>query len=163
MASFDIVSKVDPQQLENAINTVKKEIQNRYDFRDSKGEVVLDKKNNILHLSYENSMRLGQVEDIVMSKMVKQGLEASSLDFSAKEYPSGPMIKKDIKVRAGIEKEMAKKIVKIIKDSNLKVQAAIMDDQVRVTGKKLDDLQDVIALMRRSDLGLPLQFVNMKS
>jgi uncharacterized protein YajQ (UPF0234 family) len=163
MASFDIVSKVDPQNLENAINTVKKEIQNRYDFRDTKGDLELDKKTNILHLSFENSMRVGQVEDIIMSKMVKQGLEANSLDFSAKEYPSGPMIKKDIKVRAGIEKETAKKIVKIIKDANLKVQAAIMDDQIRVTGKKLDDLQDVIALMRRSDLGLPLQFVNMKS
>jgi cyclic-di-GMP-binding protein len=163
MASFDIVSKVDPQTLENAINTVKKEIQTRYDFRDTKGEVELDKKTNILHLSFENSMRVGQVEDIIMSKMVKQGLEATALDFSAKEYPSGPMIKKDIKVRAGIEKETAKKIVKLIKDSNLKVQAAIQDDQVRVTGKKIDDLQDVIALMRRSDLGLPLQFVNMKS
>jgi cyclic-di-GMP-binding protein len=123
----------------------------------------LDKKTNILHLSFENSMRVGQVEDIIMSKMVKQGLEATSLDFSSKEYPSGPMIKKDIKVRAGIEKDTAKKIVKIIKDSNLKVQAAIMDDQIRITGKKIDDLQDVIALMRRSELGLPLQFVNMKS
>jgi uncharacterized protein YajQ (UPF0234 family) len=163
MASFDIVSKVDPQTLDNALNTVKKEIQNRYDFRDSKGELELDKKTNILHLTYENSMRLGQVEDIIMSKMVKQGLEASSLDFSAKEYASGPMVKKDIKIRAGIEKETAKKIVKLIKDNNLKVQAAIMDDQVRVTGKKIDDLQEVIGLMRRSDLGLPLQYVNMKS
>ena len=95
--------------------------------------------------------------------MVKQGLDATALDFSAQEFPSGPMIKKDIKVKAGIEKEDAKKIVKLIKDSKAKVQAAIMDDQIRVTGKKIDDLQEVIGLLRRSDLGMPLQFVNMKS
>lgn len=163
MASFDIVSKVDPQTLENAINTVKKEIQNRYDFRDTKGGVELDKKNNLILVSSENSMRVGQIEDIIMSKMVKQGLDATSLDFSAEEYPSGPMIKKDIKVRAGIDKEASKKIVKLIKDSKAKVQAAIMDDQVRVTGKKIDDLQEVIALLRRAELGLPLQYINMKS
>jgi len=163
MASFDIVSKVDPQTLENAINTVKKEIQNRYDFRDTKGGVELDKKNNVILVSSENSMRVGQIEDIIMSKMVKQGLDATSLDFSAEEYPSGPMIKKDIKVRAGIDKETSKKIVKLIKDSKAKVQAAIMDDQVRVTGKKIDDLQEVIALLRQAELGLPLQYVNMKS
>jgi len=163
MASFDIVSKVDPQTLENAINTVKKEIQNRYDFRDTKGGVELDKKSNVILVSSENSMRVGQIEDIIMSKMVKQGLDATSLDFSAEEYPSGPMIKKDIKVRAGIDKETSKKIVKLIKDSKAKVQAAIMDDQVRVTGKKIDDLQEVISLLRRAELGLPLQYVNMKS
>lgn len=163
MASFDIVSKVDPQTLENAINTVKKEIQNRFDFRDTKGGVELDKKNNVIQVSSENSMRVGQIEDIIMSKMVKQGLDATSLDFSADEYPSGPLIKKDIKVRAGIDKEMSKKIVKLIKDSKAKVQAAIMDDQVRVTGKKIDDLQEVITLLRRAELGVPLQYVNMKS
>jgi len=163
MASFDIVSKVDPQTLENAINTVKKEIQNRYDFRDTKGGVELDKKTNVILVSSENSMRVGQIEDIIMSKMVKQGLDATSLDFSAEEYPSGPMIKKDIKVRAGIDKETSKKIVKLIKDSKAKVQAATMDDQVRVTGKKIDDLQEVIGLLRRAELGLPLQYVNMKS
>ncbi|MGV3588304.1 MAG: YajQ family cyclic di-GMP-binding protein [Adhaeribacter sp.] len=163
MASFDIVSKVDPQTLENAINTVKKEIQNRYDFRDTKGGVELDKKTNIVHVSSENSMRVGQIEDIILSKVVKQGLDATALDFSGEEFASGPMIKKDIKVKAGIDKESSKKIVKLIKDSKLKVQAAIMDDQVRVTGKKIDDLQEVIALLRRSDIGLPLQYVNMKS
>ena len=163
MASFDIVSKVDPQSLENALNTVKKEIQNRYDFRDTKGSVELDKKTNLIYITTENSMRVQHIMDIIMSKMVKQNLDATALDFSAEEYASGPMMKKDVKVRAGVDKETAKKIVKIIKDSKLKVQAAIMDDQIRITGKKIDELQDVIALMRQSDLGLPLQFVNMKS
>lgn len=163
MASFDIVSKVDPQSLENALNTVKKEIQNRYDFRDTKGSVELDKKTNIIHITTENSMRVQHIEDIIMSKMVKQNLDATALDFSEEEYASGPMIKKDVKVKAGVDKETAKKIVKLIKDSKIKVQAAIMDDQVRITGKKIDDLQEVISLMRQSDLGLPLQFMNMKS
>jgi cyclic-di-GMP-binding protein len=163
MASFDIVSKVDPQTLENAVNTVKKEIQNRYDFKDTKGSVELDKKTNIIHVTTENSMRVKHIEDIILSKVVKQGLDATALDFSEEEFPSGPMMKKDIKVKAGIDKESSKKIVKLIKDSKLKVQAAIMDDQVRITGKKIDDLQEVIALLRHADLGLPLQYVNMKS
>jgi cyclic-di-GMP-binding protein len=163
MASFDIVSKVDPQTLENAINTVKKEIQNRYDFKDTKGSVELDKKANIIHVTTENSMRVKHIEDIILSKVVKQGLDATALDFSEEEYPSGPMMKKDIKVKAGIDKEGSKKIIKLIKDSKLKVQAAIMDDQVRVTGKKIDDLQEVISMLRKAQLDLPLQYVNMKS
>jgi cyclic-di-GMP-binding protein len=163
MASFDIVSKVDPQTLENAINTVKKEIQNRYDFKDTKGSVELDKKANIIHVTTENSMRVKHIEDIILSKVVKQGLDATALDFTEEEYPSGPMMKKDIKVKAGIDKESSKKIIKLIKDSKLKVQAAIMDDQVRVTGKKIDDLQEVISMLRKAQLDLPLQYVNMKS
>jgi cyclic-di-GMP-binding protein len=163
MASFDIVSKVDPQTLENAINTVKKEIQNRYDFKDTKGSVELDKKANIIHVTTENSMRVKHIEDIILSKVVKQGLDATALDFTEEEYPSGPMMKKDIKVKAGIDKEGSKKIIKLIKDSKLKVQAAIMDDQVRVTGKKIDDLQEVISMLRKAQLDLPLQYVNMKS
>ncbi|WP_026461999.1 YajQ family cyclic di-GMP-binding protein [Adhaeribacter aquaticus] len=163
MASFDIVSKVDPQTLENAINTVKKEIQTRYDFRDTKGSIELDKKSNVIHVTTENSMRVKHIEDIIISKTVKQGIDATALDFSEEEFPSGPMIKKDIKVKAGVDKETSKKIIKLIKDSKIKVQAAIMDDQIRVTGKKIDDLQEVISLLRRSDLGLPLQYVNMKS
>lgn len=163
MPSFDIVSKVDPQTLDNAINTVKKEIQTRYDFRDTKGSVELDKKSNIVHIVTENDMRLRQVEDIILSKIVKQQIDATALDFSNEAFPSGPMIKKDVKVRAGIDKEDAKKIVKLIKDSKMKVTPAIMDDQVRVTAKKIDDLQEVIGMLRRAELGIPLQFVNMKS
>ncbi|MGV3539590.1 MAG: YajQ family cyclic di-GMP-binding protein [Rufibacter sp.] len=163
MPSFDIVSKVDPQTLENAINTVKKEIQNRFDFRDTKGGVELDKKTNTVHITTENDMRLRQIEDIILTKIVKQQIDATALDFSKDAFPSGPMIKKDVKVRAGIDKEDGKKIVKLIKDSKLKVTPAIMDDQVRVTAKKIDDLQEVIAMLRRVELGIPLQFVNMKS
>ncbi|AMM51263.1 nucleotide-binding protein [Rufibacter sp. DG15C] len=163
MASFDIVSKVDPQTLENAINTVKKEIQNRYDFKDTKGSVELDKKNNLVQISTENDMRLRQIEDIILTKIVKQNIDSTALDFSKEHYASGPMVKKEVKVRAGLDKEDGKKIVKLIKDSKIKVTAAIMDDQVRVTGKNIDDLQAVIALLRRAELGIPLQFINMKS
>lgn len=163
MASFDIVSKVDPQTLDNAINVAKKEIMNRYDFRDTKGSVELDKKSNAIHIITENSMRVNAIIDVLISRMAKQGLEGNALDLSKEEYASGAMVKKDIPVRTGVDKEVSKKIIKIIKDSKLKVTAAIMDDMVRVTGKKIDDLQGVIAILRKEDFGIPLQFTNMKS
>ncbi|MFD2246379.1 YajQ family cyclic di-GMP-binding protein [Pontibacter ruber] len=165
MASFDIVSKVDPQTMDNAVNTARKEIMNRYDFRDTKGSLEYDKKASEVKIVMENDMRVQHTEDVLMSKMVKQGLDATALDFSKEAYQSGAMVKKDIKVKAGIDKETSKKIMKLIKDSKLKVSAAIMDETIRVTGKKIDDLQDVIALMRSNseEIGMPLQFVNMKS
>ncbi len=163
MASFDIVSKVDPQTLDNAINTVKKEIGTRYDFRDSKGSIEFDKKANTIHVTTENDMRLQTIEDIMIQRSVKQGIDGAAFDFSKEGFQSGTMYKKDIPLRSGIDKETSKKIVKLIKDAGLKVQASIMDDQVRVTGKKIDDLQEVIGLLRKSNLDLPLQFVNMKS
>ncbi|MCC9137132.1 YajQ family cyclic di-GMP-binding protein [Pontibacter silvestris] len=165
MASFDIVSKVDPQTMDNAVNTARKEIMNRYDFRDTKGSLEYDKKASEVHITMENEMRLQHTEDVLIGKMVKQGLDATALDFSKDHYQSGAMVKKDIKVKAGIDKETSKRIMKIIKDSKLKVSAAIMDEQIRVTGKKIDDLQEVIALMRGNseEIGMPLQFMNMKS
>lgn len=165
MASFDIVSKVDPQIMDNAVNTARKEIMNRYDFRDTKGSLEFDKKNNEVHIVMENDMRVEHTEDVLIGKMVKQGLDATALDFSKEAYASGAMMKKDIKVKAGIDKETSKKIMKLIKDSKAKVSAAILDETIRVTGKKLDDLQEVIALLRGNTetIGMPLQYVNMKS
>jgi len=163
MPSFDIVSKTDLQRLDNAINTALKEIVNRFDFNGSKTTVELDKKAMMIHIVTENDMRLKAVEGIIIGRMVKQGLTSSSLDFGKSFYASGNMIKKDIKVKQGVDKETAKKIVKIIKDSGKKVQASIMDEQVRVTGKKIDDLQEVIALMEGQQLDLPLQFENYRN
>jgi uncharacterized protein YajQ (UPF0234 family) len=163
MPSFDIVSKVDPQTLDNAINVAKKEILNRYDFRDSKSTIELDKKENVINLVSENSMRINAMIDAILTRMVKQGIDGKSLDMSEEEYASGSMIKKNLKVRTGLDKEVSKKVVKLIKDSKAKVTPAIMDDMVRVTGKKIDDLQEVIGLLRKEDLGIPLQFTNMKS
>lgn len=163
MPSFDIVNKVDPQTLDNALNVAKKEILNRYDFRDSKSSIELDKKTNEIQIVTENSMRVQAIIDAIITRMAKQGLEAKSLDISKVEYASGSMIKKDIKIKTGVEKEVAKKIVKIIKDSKLKVTPAQMDDIVRVSGKKIDDLQQVMQLLRSQNLEIPIQFINMKS
>jgi cyclic-di-GMP-binding protein len=163
MASFDIVNKVDAQLLDNAINVARKEILNRFDFNGSKSEINYDKKNLTLSILTENEMRLEAITDAIRSKMIKQNLNPLCLDFGKDIAASNNMIRKEIKVREGIDKEVAKKIVKDIKDSKLKVSTSIMDDQVRVTAKKIDDLQSVIALMRRGNYELPLQFVNMKS
>lgn len=162
MPTFDIVSKVDGQQLDNAINTAKKEILNRYDFNDSKSTIELDKKTNEITIVTENDMRLKAIEDSIISRMVKQNLDPKSMDRGKEQYASGNMIRKEIKIKQGLDKEAAKKIVKAIKDSGLKVQASIMDDQVRVQGKKIDDLQSVIALCRKEDFGQPLQYINMR-
>jgi uncharacterized protein YajQ (UPF0234 family) len=163
MPSFDISSKVDLQTLDNAINTVKKEISTRFDFKNSPVEIDLNKKDFLLKLEVESDMKMKQVIDVIISRAMKQGIEASAFDFEKDAYPSGKTIKKDVPVRNGLKQDDAKKIVKIIKDSSLKVQVAIMDDIIRVTAKKIDDLQDVIALCKTSNLGLPLQFINMKS
>ena len=163
MPSFDISSKVDLQTLDNAINTVNKEISTRFDFKNSPVKIDLNKKDFVLHLEVESDMKMKQVIDVIISRAMKQGIEASAFNFERDAYPSGKVVKKDVPVQNGLKQDDSKKVVKLIKESGLKVQVAIMDDIVRVTGKKIDDLQDVIALCRNSSLGLPLQFINMKS
>ncbi len=163
MPSFDIASKVELQTLDNAVNVVKKEIDNRYDFKGSHVVIELNKKDMIINLEVEGDMRMRQLEDVLITKSMRQGLEANSFDMSKEPVPSGKYLKKTVAVKNGIDKETAKKIVKLIKDSGLKVQPAIMDDIIRVTAKKIDDLQAVIQLCRTSNLDLPLQFTNMKS
>ncbi len=163
MPSFDIASKVDLQTLDNAINTVKKEIDNRFDFKGSHVKIDLDKKEYKLSLEVESEMKMKQVIDVIISRSMKQGIEASAFDFDKDAYTSGKYVRKEVSVKNGLKQEDAKKIVKAIKDSGLKVQPAIMDNIIRVTAKKIDDLQDVIALCRTSNFGLPLQYDNMKS
>ena len=163
MPSFDIASEVDVQVLDNAINTVKKEISNRYDFRGSPVEITLDKKQYQLTVEVDSEMKMKQVIDVIISRGMKQGIDASAFDFSKDAYPSGKIIKKEIKVQNGLKQEDAKKIVKMIKDNGYKVQAAIMDDIVRVTAKKIDELQEVITACRNHSFGILLQFINMKS
>jgi uncharacterized protein YajQ (UPF0234 family) len=162
MPSFDISSKLDVQLMDNAINVAKKDILNRWDFRDSKSTIELNKKDLLVNIVTENDMRLDAILDAIHSRMIKQGLDPRGLDESKEHYASGPMIKKDIKVRQGLEKEACKKIMKDIKDSKLKVTAQIMDDIIRVTSKSINDLQAVIALCRKGDYEVPLQFINMK-
>jgi len=162
MPSFDIASSVDIQTLDNAVNIVKKEITNRFDFKGNHVVIDLNKKEYTLKLESDSEMKIQQMVDVLISRAMKQGIEPSSFDFSKEAFPSGKIFKKDVSVKNGLKQEDAKKVVKLIKESGLKVQAAIMDDIVRVTGKKIDDLQDVIAACRAGDLGLPLQYINMK-
>ena len=162
MPTFDIVSKIDHQKLDNAINVAVKEITNRYDFHGSKTELELQKKTMSIEIITENEMRLKAIQEIIISRMMKQGLDPASLDYGKEHYASGNMIKKEIKVKEGVDKETGKKLVKIIKDSGIRVQASIMDEQVRVTGKKIDDLQQVIAIVRSQYTGLPLQYINFR-
>ncbi len=163
MPSFDIASKVDLQTLDNAINTVKKEITNRFDFKDSHVVIELNKKDYTVALEADSDMKLQQIIDVLISRSMKQGIEGTAFDFSKDSYPSGKVVKKSVSVKNGLKQEDAKKIVKAIKDSGLKVQPAIMDNIIRVTAKKIDDLQEVIALCRSGNFGLPLQYENMKS
>ncbi len=162
MPSFDIASKTDTQTLDNSINVARKEILGRFDFKGSNSSIDLDKKNVSLTITTEDEMRLNSIIDAIRSRMIKQKLDPRCMDVSKEHYSSGMVIKKEIKIREGIDKENSKKIIKIIKDSKLKVTAQLMDDIIRVSGKKIDDLQGVIAALRTSELDIPLQFINMK-
>ena len=163
MPTFDIVSKVDLQLLYNAINNAKKEILNRYDFSGSATTIELDKKSNNIMVTTENEMRIKAISDVIITRMMKQQIDPKCLDLSADVITSGNMLKKELKVREGIDKETAKKLIKEIKDSKIKVETSIMNDQLRVSSKKIDDLQAVISIMRNFPSDIPLQYINMRS
>lgn len=163
MPSFDLVSKVDLQTLDNAVNTVEKEIKNRFDFKGNHVVIDLNKKDFVLNLEADSEMKLNQIIDVLISKSLKQGLAAEIYDLSKEPVPSGKVVKKEIPVRNGLKQEDAKKIVKLIKEGGFKVQAAIMDDMIRVSSKKIDDLQAVIQASKGWNLGLAFQYVNMKN
>lgn len=162
MASFDIVNEINAQEIDNAINNTLKEINTRYDFRGLTTEVTFHKKENRLHLVAAESMKMQAVKEMVIKNFIKRGISSKVLDFGEEEGTSQGHLKMDVALKEGIDRESAKKIVKEIKDLKVKVQAQIQDDQVRVTGKKIDDLQSVIAHLKSKDMGLPLQFTNMK-
>ena len=163
MPSFDIVSKVDVQALDNAVNVVRKEITNRFDFKDSHVAIELNKKDFKLDIETSDDMKMRQLIDVLISRAHKQGIAPEAFDLAKESHQSGKVVKQEVGVRNGLKQEDSKKIVKLIKDSGLKVQAQIMDDLVRVTGKKLDDLQSVIKLCQENSPGVPLQFINMRS
>lgn len=162
MPSFDIVSKVDAQALDNAVNVTTKEITNRFDFKGSHVVINLDKKDFLIKLETDDDMKMGQLIDVLINRAHKQGIAPEAFDASKQGAQSGKIWKKEVKVRNGLAQEDSKKIVKLIKDAGLKVQASINDDLVRVTGKKIDDLQSVIQLCKTSNLNIPLQYVNMR-
>ncbi|MBJ6727896.1 YajQ family cyclic di-GMP-binding protein [Geomesophilobacter sediminis] len=161
MPSFDIVSKVDMQEVDNAVNQTIKEISQRYDFKGSKSEVTLEKDS--IKILADDDMRLKAIADILQSKFFKRGISPKALTFGKAEPASGSMIRQIVTIQQGISKEKAKDIGQVIKESKLKVQSQIQDDQVRVTGKNIDDLQEVIKLLKAKDLDVEMQFVNFRS
>lgn len=163
MPSFDIVSKVDAQLLDNAVNVTRKEITNRFDFKDSHVLIDLNKKDFKITLEAGDSMKIHQLIDVLINRANKQGISPEAFDRGKEPWQSGKIVRAEITVRNGLKQEDAKKIVKMVKDAGLKVQPQIMDDLIRVTGKKIDDLQEVIQLCRTAETGIPLQFENMRS
>lgn len=161
MPSFDIVSKVDMQEVDNAVNQVSKEIEQRYDFKGTSNQIDLEKDSLVILAADE--YKLQAVVDILKGKLVRRGVSPKCLDFGAKEPASGGAVRQRVAIIQGIGQDKGKELVKAIKQSKLKVQGQIMEDQVRVTGKKIDDLQEVIQLLKGSDFGIELQFVNMRS
>jgi hypothetical protein len=162
MASFDIVSRIDLQEVDNAVNISKKAILARYDFRGSKSEISLDKKDKKIHVTTEDDMKMRAVQDTLIENLVKRKVDRRCLEPKANEMAAQGMIKREIAIKEGVDADHARNIVKMIKDKKLKVQAAIQDQQVRVTGKSIDDLQSVIQMLRAANLPIPLQFINMQ-
>ena len=161
MPSFDIVSQVNSMEIENAVNQAKKELAQRFDFKGSESSIELDKAQKTVTLKTENEYRLKTLVDLLQTKCVKRGVSLKALKFEALETGMiGGSIKQVVTIQSGIPSDKAKEIVKSIKESKIKVQAQIMDDKVRVTGKKLDDLQTVIAHLKENGPEYPLQFVN---
>lgn len=162
MASFDIVNKVNTQEIDNAVNNTRKEVESRYDFRGLHTEVTFHKNENRIHIVAAESMKMKAVQDMLVKNFAKRGLSSRVMDFGEAEGTTQGYLKMDIQLKEGIDRETAKKMVKEIKSLKIKVQPQIQEDQVRVSGKKIDDLQAVIAHLKSKNFGIPLQFVNMK-
>jgi cyclic-di-GMP-binding protein len=163
MPSLDVVSTVDIQSLDNAVNNTKREIATRFDFRNVKSEISFDRKDKIIHIVSGDEWKVNTVKDILLGKCIRQKVDPKSLESGKIDTVSTTVAKLDIKVNEGISKEIGQKIVKYIKSLKLKVQPSILDNKLRITGKQIDDLQEIMRLLNEQDYGVPLQFVNMKS
>lgn len=160
--SFDIVSKVDLQNLDNAVNNSIKEIQSRYDLKNSNSSIELDKGSQTITLIADSEMQMDQVTQVLYQKMVKIGIDIKAIKSKGREIASGNKVREVFTPINGIEQEIAKNIVKDIKDLKIKVQASIQSDQVRVSGKSRDDLQTIISHLRGKNYNIPLQFINYR-
>lgn len=158
--SFDIVSKLDLQEMNNAINQAEKEIATRFDFKGSKSSISLEKEE--LVVVSDDDFKLQNVLDILQSKMAKRGISLKNLEYGKVEPAAGSTVRQRIKLKQGVDQDNAKKINVLIRDSKLKVKSQIQGDQIRVTGKSKDDLQQVMTLLRKADLSLDLQFINFR-
>ena len=163
MPSVDVVSKVDLQVLDNAINNVKREISTRFDFKNVKTEITLDRKTKFIHIATGDDWKIKTVTQMLFGQCTRLKEDPKCLEIKEIEPTSHGTSKVDILIKEGIPKETGRNIVKLIKSFKFKVQTAIQDDQVRITGKKIDDLQEIMQLLREQDYTIPLQFVNMKN
>ncbi len=162
MPSFDIVSEVDMREVQNAVENATRELETRFDFRNVTASFELNEKNQTIKVTSESDFQVNQLLDILRAKLLKRSIEGSSIEVPEEFDHSGKTWSVEAKLKQGIDSAMAKKIVKLIKDSKLKVQAQIQGEQVRVTGKARDDLQQAIALVRGGNLGQPFQFNNFR-
>ena len=163
MPSFDIVSSFNMQEVDNAVNMVIRDIANRYDFRGSKTSITLDKGEKNITILSDNTMQLTAVIDMLKSRAISRKISIKVFKFHEEESAAGTSIRQKVSLREGIDKDRAKSINKMIKDKKLKVQSQIQGEQLRVTGKKIDDLQSLISMLKGANLDIELQFVNMKS
>ncbi|AML59785.1 YajQ family cyclic di-GMP-binding protein [Serratia rubidaea] len=162
MPSFDIVSEIDMQEVRNAVENASRDLGTRWDFRNVPASFELNEKNETIKVASESDFQVQQLLDILREKLAKRGIDGAALEIPEEFEHSGKTYSVDAKLKQGIETQLAKKIVKLIKDSKLKVQAQIQGDEVRVTGKSRDDLQSVMALVRGGNLGQPFQFKNFR-
>ena len=162
MATFDIVCKYEIHEVENTVNMVKRDILNRYDFKGTNTSINLDKKNSVIKIESDSEMQITSVRDMIEKRAVGRNIALKTFKFNDIEKGGGMSHRQVIDLQEGISQENSKKINKMIKDSKLKVQSQIQGDHLRVSGKKIDDLQLVISLLKESNFGIPLQFINMK-
>lgn len=160
MPSFDIVSRTDLQEVDNALQGTMREISTRYDFKGSK--CTIERKDAVLTILADDEMKLKQVQELLKGYLARRKVDAGAFEFATPEKASGNALRQTVTVKQGVDRELAQKIVKAVKSSKLKVQVAIQGDELRVTGKKRDDLQDAIALVRNLKLTQPLQYVNFR-
>ncbi len=160
--SFDIVSKIDLQEVQNAMNMALKEIHQRFDLKDSKSDIVMEGKEAIV-LSSKDDYKLRAINDVLQAKLVKRGVPLKNLHYEAIEPAAGSTVRQRVKLQQGIDTEKAREIVKLIKNSKKKVQASIQGDFVRVSGKDRDTLQEIIALVKQQDFGIEMQFTNYRT
>jgi cyclic-di-GMP-binding protein len=162
MPSFDIVSEVNQVEVNNALDQANKEITNRFDFKGSDARVEWNEKDKVLTLFADDDYKVGQVKDVLIGKLTKRGVDIRCLEYGETEKVGGNKAKQVVKVKTGIESDRAKQIVKLLKDSKMKVQGSIQGDAVRVSGAKRDTLQEAIALIRKSITDYPVQFDNFR-
>lgn len=160
MPTFDIVSKFDPSEVDNAIQNLKREIVQRYDFKNSNSEIEFEKE--LIIIKTDDDYKLTQLQEMLKVQITKRGIDVKALDMGKVEMSAGQAVRQTITMMQGINKDISKDIIKIIKESKIKVQVSIQGDELRISGKKRDDLQQTITLLKTQNLDLPLQFINFR-